>query len=39
MGTFINSQLLRMTPALLIIANERMGSPSLSCKYKNQFNK
>jgi len=35
-GTSINSWLLRMTPGLLIIANERMGLPSLSCKYKNQ---
>jgi len=36
MGTSINSRLLRMTPALLIITNERMGLPSLLCKYKNQ---
>jgi CRISPR system Cascade subunit CasA len=32
----INSRLLRMTPRLLIIANERMVLPALLCKYKNQ---
>ena len=36
LDTSINSPLLRMTPALLIIAKERMGLPSLPCKYKNQ---
>jgi len=35
LGTSINSQLLRITPALLIIANRRMGLPSLPCKYEN----
>ncbi len=31
----IDSWLLRMTPRLLIIPKERMGLPSLPCKYKN----
>jgi hypothetical protein len=34
-----NLRLLRMTPTLLTIANERMGLPSLSCKYKNHIAK